>query len=166
MLVLLSADNRILVHDRRRGINVLSGLRFPIDAQAVAAEADGAGLRLRLGPDGSGRRKPPDEAAASGAAREIAGAGWTPVPRDDGTFTLRRDDRILAADRRGIVAAAVVPARPLRFRLLPIGEALQVAYAGKDPALAKLDADAKAATPMPADVRAQISRLRGKKDSS
>lgn len=45
---------------------------------------------------------------------------------------------------------------------LPIGEALDVMYGGKDPALAKIDADAKKAAPMPVDVRAHLASLRGK----
>lgn len=48
----------------------------------------------------------------------------------------------------------------VKGQALPIGEALQVAYAGKDPVLAKLDADARNATPMPADVRQREADLR------
>ena len=48
----------------------------------------------------------------------------------------------------------------VRGQALPIGEALQVAYAGKDPALAALDAKDRQAAPMPADVRARIAELK------
>lgn len=48
---------------------------------------------------------------------------------------------------------------------LPAAEALQVAFGGKDPALAKIDADRKAGAPMPADVRARIDSLRGRKEA-
>lgn len=61
------------------------------------------------------------------------------------------------ADRRAGPRQATAT---VRGQVLPIGEALQVAYAGKDPALAKLDADRKAAAPMPADVRARIEQLK------
>lgn len=43
---------------------------------------------------------------------------------------------------------------------MPIGAALEQVYGGRDPALAKLDADAKQATGMPAHVRQQIANLR------
>lgn len=48
----------------------------------------------------------------------------------------------------------------VRGQTLPIGEALQVAYAGKDPALAEIDARAGQAAPMPADVRARLAALK------
>ena len=48
----------------------------------------------------------------------------------------------------------------VRGQTLPIGEALQVAYAGKDPALADIDARAGQAAPMPADVRARLAELK------
>lgn len=50
-----------------------------------------------------------------------------------------------------------------RGQTLPINEALNAAYGGKDVALAKIDADSRQAAPMPADVRARIDALRGKK---
>lgn len=66
-------------------------------------------------------------------------------------------ERTQEAERRS-------PQRPstvqVKGQALPIGEALQVAYAGKDPALAKLDADAKAAAPIPAAVREKLEALR------
>ena len=48
----------------------------------------------------------------------------------------------------------------VRGQTLPIGQALQVAYAGKDPALADIDARAGQAAPMPADVRARLAELK------
>lgn len=50
----------------------------------------------------------------------------------------------------------------VRGQALPIGEALQVTYADKDPALAEIDARARTAAPMPADVRDRIAALTGK----
>lgn len=43
---------------------------------------------------------------------------------------------------------------------MSIGAALEQVYGERDPALAKLDADAKAAVPIPDDVRAQLAKLR------
>lgn len=48
----------------------------------------------------------------------------------------------------------------VRGQTLPIGEALQVAYAGKDPALAEIDARTGQAAPMPAEVRAHLAALK------
>lgn len=48
----------------------------------------------------------------------------------------------------------------VRGQTLPIGEALQVAYAGKDPALAEIDARTGQAAPMPAEVRARLAALK------
>lgn len=48
----------------------------------------------------------------------------------------------------------------VRGQTLPIGQALQVVYASKDPALAKLDADRAAAAPMPDAVRERLQALR------
>ena len=48
----------------------------------------------------------------------------------------------------------------VRGQTLPIGQALQVAYAGKDPALAEIDARAGQAAPRPADVRARLAELK------
>ena len=45
-----------------------------------------------------------------------------------------------------------------------IGEALERVHGGRDPALAKLDADSRKATPMPDDVRKKLAELRGRKD--
>lgn len=53
----------------------------------------------------------------------------------------------------------------VRGQALPIGEALQVAYGGKDPALARLEADSKTAAPMPASVRERLAQLKGGKSS-
>ncbi|ART47578.1 MULTISPECIES: hypothetical protein [Acidovorax] len=80
---------------------------------------------------------------------------------------LRKSDRTEAEqeaqreqDRR------VVPQRDtvqVRGQTLPIGEALQVAYAGKEPALAEIDARSQKAAPMPSDVRAKVAELLGKR---
>lgn len=48
----------------------------------------------------------------------------------------------------------------VRGQTLLIGEALQVAYGGKDPALAEIDARTRAAAPMPPDVRERLAQLR------
>ena len=48
----------------------------------------------------------------------------------------------------------------VRGQTLPIGEALQVAYAGKDPALAEIDARTQRAAPMPDHVRKQIDQIK------
>lgn len=66
-------------------------------------------------------------------------------------------ERQLEADKRTGPQRDVVQ---VRGQTLPIGEALQVAYAGKDPALAKLDADARAAAPMPDSVREHLANLK------
>ena len=50
----------------------------------------------------------------------------------------------------------------VRGQTLPIGEALQVAYGGKDPALADIDARSRSAAPMPAATRDRIAALMGK----
>lgn len=50
----------------------------------------------------------------------------------------------------------------VRGQTLPIGEALQVTFAGKDPALAAIEASNRNAAPMPADVRDRIAALTGK----
>lgn len=48
----------------------------------------------------------------------------------------------------------------VRGQSLPIGEALQVAYGGKDAALAKIDADAQRAVPMPEEVRKRLDAIK------
>lgn len=48
----------------------------------------------------------------------------------------------------------------VRGQTLPIGEALQVAYGGKDPELAAKDAHAPLATPMPAQLRERTAQLK------
>ena len=48
----------------------------------------------------------------------------------------------------------------VRGQTLPIGEALQVVYAGKDPALAEIDARTQRAAPMPDHVRKQIDQIK------
>lgn len=47
---------------------------------------------------------------------------------------------------------------------MSIGEALERVHGGRDPALAKLDADNRKAAPMPDDVRQKLAALRGRKD--
>lgn len=51
----------------------------------------------------------------------------------------------------------------VRGQTLPIGRALDVAYGGKDPALARIEADSKNAAPMPAEVRARLAQLKGRR---
>ena len=48
----------------------------------------------------------------------------------------------------------------VRGQALPIGEALQVVYAGKDPALAEIDARNQRAAPMPDHIRKQIDQMK------
>lgn len=69
------------------------------------------------------------------------------------------EERQREADKRTAPRQGTVQ---VHGQTLPIGEALQVAYANKDPALAKLDADAQAAAPMPDSVRARFAQLKGK----
>jgi hypothetical protein len=67
------------------------------------------------------------------------------------------------AEAQAAVAARAMPRQDtvqVRGQALPIGAALQVVYGNRDPALAKLDADAKQAAPMPADVRQKLAALR------
>lgn len=68
-----------------------------------------------------------------------------------------------AARRQG---PARVDSVQVRGQTLPIGEALQVVHAGKDPALAKIDADRTAAAPMPDAVRARLAALRNPSNPS
>lgn len=54
----------------------------------------------------------------------------------------------------------------VRGQTMSIGQGLAQVYGGRDPALAKLDADRHTAAPMPADVRARLAELRaGKPDT-
>lgn len=48
----------------------------------------------------------------------------------------------------------------VRGQTLPIGQALQVAYAGKDPALAEIDARTRQAAPMPEASRQHLAALK------
>ena len=50
----------------------------------------------------------------------------------------------------------------VRGQTLPIGEALQVAYAGKTPALAAMDAHEKHVVPVPTHARDLLAKLKGK----
>jgi hypothetical protein len=68
------------------------------------------------------------------------------------------------AEAQAAVAARAMPRQDtvqVRGQALPIGAALDVVYGSRDPALAKLDADAKQAAPMPVDVRQKLAALRG-----
>lgn len=49
----------------------------------------------------------------------------------------------------------------VRGQTLPIGEALQVAYAGKTPALAAMDAHEKHVAPVPTQARELLAKLKG-----
>lgn len=51
----------------------------------------------------------------------------------------------------------------VRGQALPIGEALQVVFQGKDPALAEIDERARKAAPIPDHVRARMDQMRGGK---
>lgn len=51
----------------------------------------------------------------------------------------------------------------VRGQTLPIGEALQVAYAGKTPALAAMDAHEKHVAPVPPQARELLAKLKGQK---
>jgi hypothetical protein len=48
----------------------------------------------------------------------------------------------------------------VRGESMPMGQALQQVYGGVDPALAKIDADAQRAAPMPAEIREKLAGLR------
>lgn len=48
----------------------------------------------------------------------------------------------------------------VRGQTMAIGDALQAQFGERDPALARIDAQAKAATPMPDNVRAKLAQLR------
>lgn len=66
-------------------------------------------------------------------------------------------ERQTEADRlhRPTQATVTVKGQPMR-----IGAALEHVFGGRDPALAKIDADDKRAAPMPADVREKIAAMR------
>ncbi len=51
----------------------------------------------------------------------------------------------------------------VRGQTLPIGEALRVVYAGKDPALAAMDAHEQHVAPMPTPARELLAKLKGNK---
>ena len=139
---------RELLPDLQRGAITRAGRDWPLTPEQWQA-----GLQAVLDAADKGTLQPP--LADHGYLHQVL---MRLVDKSEASAETERE-----AGRRAAPRAATVQ---VKGRSLPIGEALQVAYAGKDPALAKLDADAKAATPMPADVRAQISRLRGKRDSS
>lgn len=54
----------------------------------------------------------------------------------------------------------------VRGQTLPIGAALDVVYGGRDPTLAKLDADAKTTAPMPQSNREYLASLRKRIDQT
>ena len=65
-------------------------------------------------------------------------------------------------ERRGAPRQGTVT---VRGQTMSIGQGLQQVYGGRDPALAKLDADRHTAAPMPDGVRARLAELRhGKPD--
>jgi hypothetical protein len=64
-----------------------------------------------------------------------------------------------AARRSGPIRDTVT----VRGQAMSIGNALQVQYAGKDPALAAIEEQARQAAPMPPDVRARLQQLKGGK---
>lgn len=49
----------------------------------------------------------------------------------------------------------------VRGQAMSIGNALQVQYGGKDPALAAIEESSRKAAPMPADVRERLNQLKG-----
>jgi hypothetical protein len=49
----------------------------------------------------------------------------------------------------------------VRGQAMSIGNALQVQYGGKDPALAAIEESSRQATPMPPEVRARLQQLKG-----
>lgn len=76
---------------------------------------------------------------------------------------MRLADRHEAAQERDHEASRRSPTQhtvTVKGAPMPIGQALQQVYAGRDPALAKLDADAQSAAPIPAHVREQIAAMR------
>ena len=66
-------------------------------------------------------------------------------------------ERQLEAQRRGAPRQDTVQ---VHGQDMTIGQGLDVVYGGRDAALAKIDADARQAAPMPADVRERLDRLR------
>lgn len=68
-----------------------------------------------------------------------------------------QQERQTEADRAHRVSASTVT---VKGQPMAIGAALDQVYGGRDPALAKLDADARKAAPMPAGVREMLAELR------
>lgn len=68
-----------------------------------------------------------------------------------------RAERQSEAERRGPPRQDTVQ---VRGQSMSIGQGLDVVYGRVDPALAKLDADAKQRAPIPPEVRAEMDRLR------
>lgn len=71
-------------------------------------------------------------------------------------------ERQAEADKRGLTTATV----QVRGQAMPMGQALAQVYGGRDPALAALDHSARTAAPMPAEVRAKLDALRGRKPAT
>lgn len=63
-----------------------------------------------------------------------------------------------AARRSGPIRDTVT----VRGQAMPIGQALQVQFGGKDPALAAIEESSRNAAPMPDHVRAKLADLRGR----
>lgn len=73
-------------------------------------------------------------------------------------------DKVEASDeQRREAGARQIPnaaTYQVRGQAMPMGQALQQVFGGRDPALAKIDADSARAVPMPADVRARLRDMR------
>lgn len=63
-----------------------------------------------------------------------------------------------AAKRTGPIRDTVT----VRGQAMSIGNALQVQYAGKDPALAAIEESSRQAAPIPPEIRARMQQLKGK----
>ena len=70
-------------------------------------------------------------------------------------------ERQTEADRRAAAQTTRATVQ-VRGQAMGLGDALEVVYGGRDPALAALDHSARHAAPMPAEVRAKLAALRGR----
>lgn len=81
------------------------------------------------------------------------------------TILVSLADKTEAAAEAQIDAQRRQPARQdtvtVRGQAISIGQGLAQMFGDRDPTLARLEADAKRATPMPADVRAKLNELKG-----
>lgn len=78
-------------------------------------------------------------------------------------LTRKSDQAEAAQEAQRELDRRIAPRRDtvqVRGQTLPIGEALQVAYAGKDPALAEIDARRQLAAPMPDHVRQRLDQIK------